>query len=1422
MKRQKGLLFVLLACCLVATVDAATLTVCPSGCDYNAIGLAIEAANNGDTVYVHNGTYYEHITVNKSINLQGESNTETIINGSGTGTCLTISANYTNVSTLGFSNCPISLISSTSSHNTIENNYLEAGQYGIYETGDLNQIRNNLIFHMTGVGSFRGIYVGGNNNTVLNNTITSYLSVGWDRYGIHVSSSSNNGVLNNTVFINNTWTTKIDILISSSKNTTLTDNNLGGEGVYGVYVEGSSHGTNITDNNISGDNEGYGIHLDSQNVSVNNNTIIGKNAGVYIKTNPVFTIQGNIIKNCTSYGIFWTEGIDNVDVRENNIRYIGDYDLYLPSSTGNTIINNTVCKIYQTETNTVQDNNCPYETAPGITLNTPEDNNVSLVENVTFNFSVTENVDEAIDCSVNVYYPSTLVGSYYNDTSFSELIYEINETQIYYEWGEDPPNSSMADDFSIQWNGTFYAPYSETYTFYINLGYNDYISFTIDGSGVGSSSNFNQNYNLQNGFHNISINYRDHSGEALLLLRWSSDSLATQVMEFRRRYQNESETNANSSKALTIHELDEGIFYWYVNCTDTDGNSNISETRTLTVNAAPPGISIHSPDNNTWDIDGYNDFNFSVSGRTSTYSCSLLIDGTTSQTNSNVLNNTPTIFTEGNIEAGQHNWSIQCTDGYGKSTSTETRIISVDETSPIVQSITITPNTVNNTGDINVTAVVTDNLGVNSVNVIIENSSYSMSNQGNNVYYREITFGSNHPVLVPDVYVANVTATDNAGNNGSLTGNFTTRYNSITIDCGASDDYAYDSSRGYGYLDGSTSNEVRYDTDGNVSYLFTHLWPNDDYYFKLTFTNPFGEGGVQEIWLDDEYSGFNVTLSGTQYVYVRPKKSLYADRNITLRILRSSIGKTLIERIQFYRFQPTGSVSIDCGTSSDYSYSQSSGYGYLDGSPYNAWGNLSYQTVRYDTDGVVRYQFDNLDPLENYSLNLTFYEGDGAGRIEDVYIDSNPGTGYTCNDSPQGCEWDATYWCIESGTSTCEQFCGFCVNETQCEDSSADCDWWSSQDTCISDDDDYDCDEYCGACEQTTTSYRVDLSDGSVHYKYIDVPLERYYDLSITLYVDRVGSGDVVVSYIDLYSTVVSTTTTTTTTSTSTTTTTTSSTSTTSTTTLAVGVTLNSPSNGTVDYDGNVFLVYTPSSTTPIPNCTLYTNKTVSWNVSGSDNTIDNRKRNSFTLLSVPNGAYLWNVECIINDSYPIMASENWSFSVNNTALESYSTQVNASSEEPAAVDYSPANVSIRVVTNESISNAYLSISQHNSSTREANLSVSALNKYITIEADSELENSITSILLKIYYTEEEVNQSGIAESNLSMYRYNEDSSRWEQLLNTTTWVYGTDVNVDDDYVWANVTHFSDYTIAQSNPLSTSTSELITGWNLISLPLTMS
>jgi hypothetical protein len=63
--------------------SAATLQVCPSGCQYSQIAAAVAAAQSGDTVTVAAGTYQGGFTIGVSLTLTGAGASQTIIKGGG-------------------------------------------------------------------------------------------------------------------------------------------------------------------------------------------------------------------------------------------------------------------------------------------------------------------------------------------------------------------------------------------------------------------------------------------------------------------------------------------------------------------------------------------------------------------------------------------------------------------------------------------------------------------------------------------------------------------------------------------------------------------------------------------------------------------------------------------------------------------------------------------------------------------------------------------------------------------------------------------------------------------------------------------------------------------------------------------------------------------------------------------------------------------------------------------------------------------------------------------------------------------------------------------------------------------------------------------------------------------------------------------
>jgi len=188
--------------------------------NYTTIQSAIDNTSDGDTVFVYDDSspYYEHVVVDKSINLIGEDRDTTIIDGNKLDLfAVKISADWVNISEF-----------------TIRNGdeWLDTG---ILMCSRFSNIKDNIISNIY----YGIILVLSSSNTISDNIITS------NHNGIEIGWSHDNTITGNNI-----------------------SNNLGN----GIYIVGDSNSNTVSDNFIS--NNEYGIYLD---FSCNGNYILRNN-----------------------------------------------------------------------------------------------------------------------------------------------------------------------------------------------------------------------------------------------------------------------------------------------------------------------------------------------------------------------------------------------------------------------------------------------------------------------------------------------------------------------------------------------------------------------------------------------------------------------------------------------------------------------------------------------------------------------------------------------------------------------------------------------------------------------------------------------------------------------------------------------------------------------------------------------------------------------------------------------------------------------------------------------------------------------------------------------------------------------------------------------------------------------------------------
>ena len=206
-KRRYGLVLVCFAVAvliLIGTVSAKTWYVDDDGgpgIDFTKIQQAVDAAHDGDTVFVYSGMYYENVVVEKLLTLQGEDRNTTIIDGEGESCvpiylrddCIYVDSDYVNIS--GFT--------------------LQNGNTGISIGSNYNEIFNNKVMSCgTGIGIWGSDYNNITNNTILlcnpninlenssYNNITNNIIYSSHCNGIILENSSKNGILNNIIYSN--------------------------------------------------------------------------------------------------------------------------------------------------------------------------------------------------------------------------------------------------------------------------------------------------------------------------------------------------------------------------------------------------------------------------------------------------------------------------------------------------------------------------------------------------------------------------------------------------------------------------------------------------------------------------------------------------------------------------------------------------------------------------------------------------------------------------------------------------------------------------------------------------------------------------------------------------------------------------------------------------------------------------------------------------------------------------------------------------------------------------------------------------------------------------------------------------------------------------------------------------------------------
>ena len=293
--------------------------------DYDTIQGAIDAANEGDTVSVASGTYYENLWIDKEgLTLVGEDVGNTIIDGNGLYDVIYVSADHVKIDgfTLQHSGRDYygGIWLQGSSGSTVSNTVILDNFFGI------------LIYVSTGV-TLR-------NNTIAGNVYNFGVDGDSVMDFVHDIDTSNT-VNGKPVYY---WVNEHDKQVSSdvgylgivnSTNIIVKDLNLTGnyEGILFAYTNNSFI------QNVNASNSYLGAYFAySQNNTVHNNTLMYNQAGLYLYESESNNVNHNTLRsNGLGLGLISYSKDNTVDFN----KFLGnDFSLYFEKSDDNTLNSN--------------------------------------------------------------------------------------------------------------------------------------------------------------------------------------------------------------------------------------------------------------------------------------------------------------------------------------------------------------------------------------------------------------------------------------------------------------------------------------------------------------------------------------------------------------------------------------------------------------------------------------------------------------------------------------------------------------------------------------------------------------------------------------------------------------------------------------------------------------------------------------------------------------------------------------------------------------------------------------------------------------------------------------------------------------------------------------------------------------------------
>jgi len=158
---------------------------------------------------------------------------------------------------------------------------------------------------------------------------------------------------------------------------------------------------------------------------------------------------------------------------------------------------------------------------------------------------------------LSTHLPGGLWGDYYDSLAFANFELTRLDQTIDFNWGNGAPSGGMGGNrFSIRWEGKIMVPAPDTYTFYLFL--DDGGRMWIDGVQLidewhTQTTEHSGQITLEEGLHDVRIEYYENTGGAQCKFRWSSSSISKEIVPHTALW-GRNATNVLVSEDITLPE----------------------------------------------------------------------------------------------------------------------------------------------------------------------------------------------------------------------------------------------------------------------------------------------------------------------------------------------------------------------------------------------------------------------------------------------------------------------------------------------------------------------------------------------------------------------------------------------------------------------------------------------------------------------------------------------------------------------------------------------------------------------------------------------------------------------------------------------------------------------------------------------------